>query len=121
MAAVGKKLRMKMSKLDLCIEMSQSHGLASVFRNSKETRRRLSCAAEDDRVIATPGRRAVHVTDVADCLRNSAGEFDLLQFALRDEADIAAVRRPEWCAAAGRLRDLPAGQRIERANPDARF
>src|SRR6476660_1300645 len=71
-----------------------------VYRNTSGRRNALDRTAESatgrehDHVVRAP-RRAAPESRLTQSLRRTAADRDLLEFALGEEPDVAAVRRPE--------------------------
>lgn len=64
------------------------------------------------------GQHSGHSSRITQRLRWPARHFDFLQFAVRDKAEVAAIRRPKRVHGALRSRERLGGELIERAHPE---
>src|SRR6266849_6403258 len=90
MAPIGQKHRVPKSTLGL----EDIRGSTSGRRDFLDSFRDHTGRRKEDHVLAVP-RSAAWLGHIAQRLSRSAAGGDLLELALREEADVAAVGRPE--------------------------
>lgn len=116
MAPVRKKVRPSVTGLaSRRVESRHRRRSAAGARNSIE--RTIRKGREKDRTVLTPGTTAA-ARRIADRLRRASGGVDPLQLPIGEEADEAAVGRPEREGGILGPRERLEGERIERTDPE---
>src|SRR5204863_6320396 len=97
------------------IELGRLNELPAVGRDAKQGAGEIGC--HDDRAVPAPGR-AAKVLDRTKRLDATAVDRHGLELSAGDEAESAAVGRPEGQIGVGRPVERPRVERLECADPD---